>query len=778
MGPSQLAVASDLVLGQSRVPFIGRANLWVEDSLIDRSSIQLVQEIVGQAITGTGPGQLEVLVYDENLSGVAAPFSALNNGGERLLDTIIDPAELAQRLAMLRQHVQGVNGVVQSKAPDLTSFRQQVAFPVEGYKLLVVSTDVSLLPDDVVNQLVVLFKAGPRAGVTTVVHSMTLGANPFMVQMCEYLKVRQGNVVSDDGQVLGPCPHPSAGALIGAADSTAVAVAQATLAPLPFTEIEPTRSTWTESSADGITFAIGRYGSDSVEITLGDQVNQRHNALITGAVGQGKSNLISVIVHSLCSRYSPEELELYLLDFKEGVTLQPLSGSDGPALPHARVLGLEADREFGLSVLRELFDLYRSRLRTFKASGVQGLHEYRRLPERPAMPRIVLVVDEFQMMLGERDRVTEEVAELLIRGVRLFRAAGIHVILASQTIGGNVALMGAAGDGLFSQIPVRLALKNSVTESRATLEARNEAAAHLRSREVIVNCEYGIPSASRKTSIAWADPDLMRRLRQEWGNRRAATVSPFVFNGEQRRCVLDDLPVSPVQGNPVVMLGVRVDVTGSPMAIPFSRAVGRNVAILDSTSQLRPLQSIAVSLALQSPPGSYRFHLLAPSSDDPDVRDLAVWLARLGQAVDVIDPQSLDLRLDELRAHVESGGVTGREFLIGLGLERFRTLPDAFSELCRTGPQAGLHVIGQWGKYSLFADHVGYGGEGHFDTKVLVRADAQGAKQFLGDPLLELAQTDNRATVSDFLVLDRPATIIPYTVLDDSLVPHHNPFAR
>lgn len=89
-------------------------------------------------------------------------------------------------------------------------------------------------------------------------------------------------------------------------------------------------------------------------------------------------------------------------------------------------------------------------------------------------------------------------AELLIRGVRLFRAAGIHVILASQTIGGNVALMGAAGDGLFSQIPVRLALKNSVTESRATLEARNEAAAHLRSREVIVNCEYGIPSANPK----------------------------------------------------------------------------------------------------------------------------------------------------------------------------------------------------------------------------------------------------------------------------------------
>ena len=52
------------------------------------------------------------------------------------------------------------------------------------------------------------------------------------------------------------------------------------------------------------------------------QTALRPPALVTGAVGQGKSNLIAVLVHSWCQRYSPSELELYLLDFKEGVTLQ------------------------------------------------------------------------------------------------------------------------------------------------------------------------------------------------------------------------------------------------------------------------------------------------------------------------------------------------------------------------------------------------------------------------------------------------------------------------
>ena len=54
------------------------------------------------------------------------------------------------------------------------------------------------------------------------------------------------------------------------------------------------------------------------------------------------------------------------------------------------------------------------------------------------------------MLFADNDSLAREAADLLVRSVRLFRAAGIHLLLASQTIGGNMALAGSAGDSLFS----------------------------------------------------------------------------------------------------------------------------------------------------------------------------------------------------------------------------------------------------------------------------------------------------------------------------------------
>jgi hypothetical protein len=82
-----------------------------------------------------------------------------------------------------------------------------------------------------------------------------------------------------------------------------------------------------------------------VEIVLGDERGQRHNMLVTGAVGQGESNFLKVFVHSLATRYSPQEVSLYLLDLKEGVTFYPLASTSDSVdwLPQAAVIGLESD---------------------------------------------------------------------------------------------------------------------------------------------------------------------------------------------------------------------------------------------------------------------------------------------------------------------------------------------------------------------------------------------------------------------------------------------------
>ncbi len=285
---------------------------------------------------------------------------------------------------------------------------------------------------------------------------------------------------------------------------------------VPFEELHDTKKIWDRSSAEGLTFSIGKHGINNVEITIGDEIGQRHNAVITGAVGQGKSNLISIIIHSLCLRYSPAELVLYLLDYKEGVTFKVFSNIDQDEyLPHARALGLESDVSFGAAILEMLFHEYQRRMRVLKKNNLKSIRDYRKKYPDDEMPRIVVVIDEFQMMFGDDINEGQKIAEKLEKFVRLFRAAGIHFILASQTLGGNMALS-YKKDSIFAQIPIRIALKNSFMESQQTLSLNNSAVAFLRPREAIVNLDYGEISQNKKTVIAYADENVVAALRKKW----------------------------------------------------------------------------------------------------------------------------------------------------------------------------------------------------------------------------------------------------------------------
>ncbi len=64
-----------------------------------------------------------------------------------------DVDDLANIFTFLRDHVQGVNNVIQGQATSLVDFRKMVDYPVEGYKLIVLSTDISMFDEHLQNQL-------------------------------------------------------------------------------------------------------------------------------------------------------------------------------------------------------------------------------------------------------------------------------------------------------------------------------------------------------------------------------------------------------------------------------------------------------------------------------------------------------------------------------------------------------------------------------------------------------------------------------------------------
>ncbi len=144
-------------------------------------------------------------------------------------------------------------------------------------------------------------------------------------------------------------------------------------------------------------------------LDLGKGTSQ--HVLISGKTGSGKSTLLHVLITNLALRYSPDEVELYLVDFKKGVEFKAYARHE---LPHARVIAIESEREFGLSVLQRLDAELRIRGDLFRKLGVQDLKGFRgaRSPTS-RLPRILLVIDEFQELFVEDDRIAQEASLLL-----------------------------------------------------------------------------------------------------------------------------------------------------------------------------------------------------------------------------------------------------------------------------------------------------------------------------------------------------------------------------
>lgn len=765
-------VADQLRLRGGHLDFIGRSHIWIDD--YDRAdSVQFAQFAIANALAHTAPGQLEVLVFDDALRGIAAPFQEVNSGGEKILRHINDLQELNETIKYLHEHVRSVLNVIQGRTESLLDFRQQLSPKVEGFKLVVLSTIYHLLSDEIRDKLTVLLKAGPAAGVTFLIHSMKLNVNKEILNLTQLCDVDERTVYSNDGAARGQFDPQSADDLISVSRHVASAVANAQVEPVAFSEVQPLDAPWSQSSRDGISFAVGTYGMSTIEVTLGDELNQRHNALITGAVGQGKSNLISVVVHSLCQRYSPSEVEFYMLDFKEGVTLQAFAPdpSTGSFLPHARVLGLDADREYGVNVLRHLFAIYRQRMATFKAAGVQNIRQYRLADPEAVMPRIVVVIDEFQMLFADQDTVATTASDLIIKGARLFRACGIHFILASQTIGSGGMLGGTTGQALFAQIPVRLALKNSLAESHATLGLKNDAASHIRSREAIVNLDYGELSSNRKTTIAYADDAILAELRTGWWQQARDTVTPpEVFEGERRLRLGDDARVLTNLQSRHAMLGRRITVGVAPLAADFSTDVGRNLALFGTGPGHTILLNAALSLLHSTPSAEIIVLDLAGDWHSPardNVRSpFERQLTRVGRTYRVVDKHQADALIDELAeraAFTADDASAPPVYIIGLGLERWRSDTTKIKTLFANGPLSGIHLLGWWNKYSSFKAMVGLGGDNNFDIRVAMHLDHSSAREAFKQPILRWTPQDNRALIWDSATMSNPQLVIPYS---------------
>lgn len=755
------------------VPFIGKGNIWI-DNIYDPSVTDLARTILYKAIFETAPGQLSVMAYDGDLSGVFAPFAALSAGENHILEFISDEKQLTQKLEDLKNQIQAVQNVIQGRERTLAAFRDKLGEPVEGYTLVVLSADMGLISPQLMARISRLMRSGPAAGISFLIISTTY----LTLRTAAGREIqRQIGTIAPNITVLEPDQAGSlipAETIISRSEAFIQDVQHARLPTVEFEKIHEGEPLWGRSSATGLTFCIGKYGINPMEITIGDEINQRHNAVITGAVGQGKSNLISVIIHSLCLRYSPRELQLYLLDFKEGVTFKAFSNIDKPDyLPHARTLGLESDVSFGQAVLESLFHEYVRRMKILKEKNMKSIQELRCACPDVVMPRIVAVIDEFQMMFGDDLQTGQKIADQLEKSVRLFRAAGIHFILASQTLSDSRALA-TNKDSIFSQIPIRIALKNSEREAREILSRNNPAAAYVRPREAVVNLDYGELSQNRKTVIAFADERTLGPIRYEmWQQTREYCAPPYVFESERRITIRQAVEDLKHHTDRTAIIGDRISIDGERICLPMPDEPGRNIAIIgapdgDCNQAAGIMQSAAISLAACHPRGDARFLFCDFSLADRDYEreypHFAGVMESLGYFIEPVDRSEFTRTVEALL----DGEIEDTVYLFGAGMDRWEFEPDPFTQasvlktLAEKGPAKGIHFIGWWVKASKFtAQTAGFGNTDAFNSRVFLRIDER-TVQSLTSPFIRWTSQTNRGLIIDEVEFAREMTFIPY----------------
>lgn len=217
-------------------------------------------------------------------------------------------------------------------------------------------------------------------------------------------------------------------------------------------------------SDEGLRTPIGKDNSGVVHIDL---VKHGPHALIAGTTGSGKSEALRTWLLGLCESYSPSRLRLVLVDYKGGSALTPLT-----ALPHTETVLTDLNLAHSSRALRGLASCIATREAQFAQYAVKDLSQWheRFLQEcaPPPPPRILIVIDEFQVLADLHPETLETFSRLAAQG----RSLGLHLIYATQHPGASISAHMRANTEL------RIALR-SISDSDSHSVIGSAEAAHL-----------------------------------------------------------------------------------------------------------------------------------------------------------------------------------------------------------------------------------------------------------------------------------------------------------
>ncbi len=743
-------------------------------------AIGALNNIMLRLLANSPPGRLKFTIFDpvglgQNFAGVMH----LADYEEQLINNKIwtQSSQIEEKLADLNEHMEKVIQMyLRNEYATIAEYNEQAGVIAEKYHFLVVADFPANFTETATKRLLSIAAAGARCGVYMLVHwDRRLPAPPDFIP--DELRNNSVCIVNKDNQfliagpetlgvdvILDPPPTPEFATEFihrvgkSSRDSTRVEVPFAHVAP-------PDDQIWSEDTSRELTVPIGRTGATKFQyLAIGKGTCQ--HGLVAGKTGSGKSTLFHVMITNLALWCSPEQVEFYLVDFKKGVEFKCYAAN---RLPHARVVAIESDREFGLSVLQRLDEELKRRGDLFRKLGVQDLAGYKRAGGAEPMPRSLLLIDEFQEFFTEDDKIAQNASLLLDRIVRQGRAFGIHVLLGSQTLGGAYTVARTT----LGQMVIRIALQCNEADAYLIMDENNPAPRLLsRPGEGIYNDMAGMLEGNSPFQVVWLPDEVreiyLQKVRTRADAAKGAWPGPIVFEGNAPSDVRENLLLQKLLEAPAVSrttaghiwLGAPNSIKG-PTEVVFQRQSGNNLLIVGQREEatLAIFSLGLMSLAAQYPIGGARFIFCDATPPGTPAREYIERVVRsIPHSITLAKPGDLPEIMKELDAEFKKRtddpdpDAAPPVFLFIHGLQRFTKLryeedfsfsadsdaapnPAAtLNNLICEGARLGFHSIVSADTYNNVNRFISRKAFSEFEMRVLFQMSATDSANLIENP--------------------------------------------
>lgn len=403
---------------------------------------------------------------------------------------------------------------------------------------------------------------------------------------------------------------------------------------------------------------------DLVDFTL-DTVSHIH-CFIIGQSGTGKSVFLHDVIIGAMAKYSPEELELYLMDFKiGGVEFNRYKDEK-----HVKALLVDnSDVQITLEILRDINNRMRERGKLLRASGVSNIVEYNTKNPTKKMPRIVFIADEchvmFPTMNSKEAKLYREISEILQKIAKEGRSQGVHLVLATQTIA-----QAEISSEILNNISDFYLLKCSPGDSERLVPGSSATTSQLKTGQVL---HHDIDNDVVFKSAYLPTPQAIEIIEKINKKTKGCQNEQFYFVGSQM-FEIDDEVKSLLTKRTSIAFGRSIDTKMEPVTIPLRNEYADNVMLFginDEEQVSRTTMASIKSLRISDKNVKIKVINCLPTDQRNTTKMLKDWAGK-GE-IELLNPGSCGADLQQIATSIKERTAEPTVLYI-LGQERFREL--------------------------------------------------------------------------------------------------------